>query len=273
MPPKQTPTPAQRAIPYDLRRTHIPRVPPPNQSEPSSRPAGDYIPRSTRNQIIQMKRKATAAGHIVARNGRGPSTAAPRTAPRNSVQKRVSFTQQTAGDEAISREDSHLESDPPISHLPSKSHIHIDPPVSSDPPESDDSMAGEEAEAAAVEALYRSKERLKEIVHNNRLRDARRQLRGRDNSISTSDLENEIEDRMTRTGDYQISLTFIFRLNKKLSTHKTLPDTTRQSFDITAFEETAGRWEVDGIHRGLEKLEVSAMELALGSKSCDADSE
>ncbi|KAK9364299.1 hypothetical protein V1509DRAFT_613601, partial [Lipomyces kononenkoae] len=96
----------------------------------------------------------------------------------------------------------------------------------------------EEAEADAVEALYRTKERLKEIVHNNRLRQARRRLHeAREQSICTSDLEDEIEDRMRRTGDYQISLVFIFRLNKKLIMQKTLPDTTRHSFDVTLFEE------------------------------------
>ncbi|KAK9321415.1 hypothetical protein V1517DRAFT_308962 [Lipomyces orientalis] len=222
MPPKRTPTPTQRVIPYDLRRTHIPRVPTPHQSEPSSRPAGGYIPRSTRNQIIQMKRKATATGDIVARNGRGRSTAA----PRNAVQKRVRFTQQPADDEAI-----------PAKILISKAILFF--LISQVILLSLAILRREEAEAAAVEALYHSKERLKEIVHNNRLREARRQLREtRDNSICTSDLEDEIEDRMRRTGDYQIALVFLFRLNKKLSMHKTLSDTTRHSFDITVFEET-----------------------------------
>ncbi|KAK9240882.1 hypothetical protein V1525DRAFT_416354 [Lipomyces kononenkoae] len=135
IPYPNTPTPTQRVLPYDLRRTHIPRVPTPNQPESSSRPAGGYIPRSTTNQIAQMRRKATA---------------------RNAVQKRVRFRQDTADDEAIPSDDSRLESDP------------------------------------------RPK--------------------------SKDEIEDEIEDRMRRTGDYQISL-------------KTLPDTTRHSFDVTLLEE------------------------------------
>ncbi|KAK9319002.1 hypothetical protein V1517DRAFT_342131 [Lipomyces orientalis] len=226
MPPKRTPTPPQRVIPYDLRRTHISRVATPHQSEPSSRPAGGYIPRSTRNQIIQMKRKATATGDIVASNGRGRSTAAPTAAPRNAVQKRVRLHSNLRMMKPF-----------PANILISKAILFF--LISQVMLLSLAILQGEEAEAAAVEALYHSKERLKEIVHNNHLREARRQLREtRDNSICTSDLEDEIEVRMRRTGDYQIALVFLFRLNKKLSMHKTLPDTTRHSFDITVFEET-----------------------------------
>ncbi|KAK9367224.1 hypothetical protein V1509DRAFT_640934 [Lipomyces kononenkoae] len=60
----------------EFRGTHIRRVPPPNQSEIPSRLAGEYTPRSTWNQMIEMKRAATVTGHIVARNARWPTTSA-----------------------------------------------------------------------------------------------------------------------------------------------------------------------------------------------------
>jgi hypothetical protein len=96
-----------------------------------------------------------------------------------------------------------------------------------------------DAEQAVVEDLQRLKEQLKRVVYDNRVNAARRELReARQASIATSDLEKELEEHMKHTGDYKIIISFIFRLNSKRTLTKILPDTTRFTFDLLAFEET-----------------------------------
>lgn len=257
MPPKQATPAVERVIPYDLRKTRIPRVAPSTQPD---HPAGDYLPSAASKRIHNMKQRAAARGHPTKlpplvkklrkegreearRNLAAAADPPPPPArlknvnrPKNAAPKRVQFACAAAAGV--------IPSDPPLPPAPSS-----DPQSSSDSSvaSSDEEVENEvgedeqedlEAEEAAVQDLYHSKERLKRIVHTNRISAARRDLRdAREASIATSELEEEIAEQMKHSGDYSIIVSVVFRLNKKRLLSKTLPETTRYTFDILAFEE------------------------------------
>jgi hypothetical protein len=60
MPPKRALPATERVVPYDLRRSHIPRIVP---SERDQRPAGDYLPTAAAKRINTMKKRAATRGH------------------------------------------------------------------------------------------------------------------------------------------------------------------------------------------------------------------
>ncbi|KAI9039448.1 uncharacterized protein KD926_009462 [Aspergillus affinis] len=253
MPPKRTPPATERVLPYDLRKTRIPRVVPSSQPD---QPAGNYVPTAASKRIKNMKKGALQRGYPTtlppmarqirkearqeARGGRQRQAAATShknvSGSKNAATKSVRFAQ--AADEEVISSDPVFplpSSDPSSPSNSSKSASDIGEEEEEEEDEDEEDL---EAEEAAVQELYHSKERLKKIVHTNRVKAARRELEeAREAPLDTSELEDEIEDRMKHTGDYAISVSIIFRLNKKRVLTKSLADTTRYTFDILAFEE------------------------------------
>jgi hypothetical protein len=64
MPRKRAPAKTGRppAIPYDLRKSHIPRIPHPGDAGSGEDPTGDYIPAAAKKQIETMQERQASFG-------------------------------------------------------------------------------------------------------------------------------------------------------------------------------------------------------------------
>ncbi|KKA22226.1 hypothetical protein T310_3744 [Rasamsonia emersonii CBS 393.64] len=210
---------APAAIPYDLRKKHIPRIPSP---APNQDPAGNYTPMAAARKIRKMRQKKASE----ASRASGARSSAERPQAKAPASKNAHAA--PVGDAS---------DDAPVD-TPANAPDEVSDLQESVDNESPREPPAEDEEEEAARALYTTKERFKKLVYKRRVEEARRRLQEaeEDTYIPTSDIEEEM-DELLRAADYPVALYLRIYLNKTLVVRKALPDSTRRTLDIADIEE------------------------------------
>ena len=234
---------APAAIPYDLRKKHIPRIPSP---APNQDPAGNYTPMAAARKIRKMRQKKVSEASRASgarSSAKRPQAKAPVSQKRSlpapsNTSKRVRFEiSNEAVTESVPEAVDDMSDDAPVD-TPANAPDEVSDLQESIDNESPREPPAENEEEEAARALYTTKERFKKLVYKRRVEEARRRLQEaeEDTYIPTSDIEEEM-DELLRTADYPVALYLRIYLNKMLVVCKALPDSTRHTLDIADIEE------------------------------------
>lgn len=261
MPPKRAPAPKPtvRTSPYDLRKTHIPRIsPPPAEGYKGNKKTnGAYIPRSATTQAAAIRRRAAASRAAAANTeiaAPGPSNTPRSTTPLKPRKTALPTRSSPASQKKVQFQ------------LPAAQPASSDAPTTEDDTESNDDAEsddegeeeeeGEEGEEGEEDnlpsigdrdvdtdeeelahKLYDAKEAYRKCIHDRHVYEARR--RHPDGvlprEVETSDLESALQDAMMKA-DFPIGIFLNVRVNKKDQVRKSLVDSTRHTFDIGVIE-------------------------------------
>lgn len=262
---KKKPDQAPRGpIPYDLRRTTIPRLDAP--PAPGQERNDTYVPRRTTEAVAAIRNEAKKRGILKA--PRPPpvknTSSVPAPPPRqqsNSRSRSRSISRQPA---AASNKRVRITEEQDLPAPLTVSSVSR-PPVASESVASSSAVEGEEEEdnigavedseeeeesdnsslpvlssetEALANALYAAKEQYKAAIHRKKMKEAYQQYPDlQPSDIETSELEDHLGDAM-RVADFPIQTCICLRGNNKLISRQVLQqDSTRRTFDIFILEQ------------------------------------
>jgi hypothetical protein len=285
-------------IPYDLRRTTIPRINAP--PAPGQQRNDTYVPRRTTEAVAAIRNEAKkrgilkVPGPLPAKKASSASTPLPRQQTKSRSRSRsISRQPPATSNKRVRIIEKEAASAPLIISGVIRPPVASSSAASSSAAEEEEGEEGEEEEEeednigavedreeeeesddsslpvlsseteALANALYTAKERYKAAIHRKRIKKAHQQYPGlQPSDIETSELEDHLGDAM-RVADFLIQTCICLQGNNRLISHQVVQqDFTRRTFDILIVEQAV----VGLINRHIGPCEWSIIKISVSFK-------